>query len=83
VPAIEALTTRETMTTTDVLRAVPLFQGMTDRAIEVVSQIAEDIAYPVGTTIVREGDPGDSFIVIVEGSAAVTQGDNEPGARRR
>jgi CRP-like cAMP-binding protein len=77
VPAIEALTTRETMTTTDVLRAVPLFQGMTDRAIEVVSQIAEDIAYPEGTTIVREGDPGDSFIVIVEGSAAVTQGDNE------
>jgi CRP/FNR family cyclic AMP-dependent transcriptional regulator len=62
------------MTTTDVLRAVPLFQGMTDRAIEVVSQIAEETDYPEGDVIVREGDPGDTFIVIVEGEAAVSQG---------
>ena len=62
------------MTTTDVLRAVPLFQGMTDRAIEVVSQIAEETDYPAGDVIVREGDRGDSFIVIVDGNAAVSQG---------
>jgi CRP-like cAMP-binding protein len=61
------------MTTTDVLRTVPLFQGMTDRAIAAVAEIAEEAGYQQGTVLVREGEPGDSFIVIVDGRASVTQ----------
>jgi CRP-like cAMP-binding protein len=56
------------------LRAVPLFQGMTDRSVEEISQLAEETEFPSGGVLVREGDPGDTFIVIVEGRATVDLG---------
>ena len=61
-------------TRSEVLRSVPLFQGMTDRAIEAIGAIATEANYPTGHVLVREGEPGDSFIVILDGSAEVTQG---------
>mgnify|MGYP003472852746 CR=1 FL=1 len=42
------------MTTTDVLRAVPMFQGMTDRPFAAVSQTAEETDSPEGGVIVPE-----------------------------
>jgi CRP/FNR family cyclic AMP-dependent transcriptional regulator len=62
-------------TTSDVLRSIPLFQGMTDRSVEAIEGLAEETAYPSGALLVREGDPGDSFIVIVTGRATVDRGD--------
>ena len=61
-------------TTADVLRAVPLFGGMTDRSIETIGQLAQPTTFPAGQTLVREGEPGDSFIVLTAGDATVEQG---------
>lgn len=61
-------------TTSDVLRSVPLFHGMTDRTVEAIEGLAEEATYPSGAVLVREGDPGDCFIVIVNGRATVDQG---------
>ena len=58
-------------TTTEVLRSIPLFQGMTDHAVEAIADLAEDASYPSGSELTREGEPGESFIVIVTGRAAV------------
>ena len=60
-------------TTTDTLRAIPLFEGMTDRSIEAISQLAAPVAFDAGSTMLREGDPGDSFLIILHGSASVAQ----------
>lgn len=61
-------------TRSDVLRSVPLFQGMTDRAIEAIAGLAEDAEFPAGAELTREGSSGESFIVIVTGRAAVDVG---------
>ena len=61
-------------TTVDVLRAVPLFEGMTDRSIETISELAEPTTFPAGEALVREGEPGESFIVLTAGEATVEQG---------
>jgi CRP/FNR family transcriptional regulator, cyclic AMP receptor protein len=61
-------------TTADVLRTVPLFQGMTDAAVEAIGGLAEEADFAAGDVLVREGDPGDAFIVIVGGRATVDQG---------
>ena len=58
-------------TISEVLRSIPLFQGMTDRAIEAIAGLAEETSYPVGGELTREGEPGESFIVIVSGRASV------------
>ena len=56
------------------LRRVPLFQGMTDKAIAAIVGLAVEAAYAPGAHLTVEGDPGDSFFVIVEGSAGLTRG---------
>jgi CRP-like cAMP-binding protein len=59
--------------TAEVLREVPLFRGMSDRTIETVSELARPGSFGAGDVLVRQGDAGDSFIVIRTGSATVTK----------
>jgi CRP/FNR family transcriptional regulator, cyclic AMP receptor protein len=61
-------------TKSEVLRSVPLFQGMTDRAIEAIGYLALNTTFARGAVITQEGAPGDSFIVIVTGRANVDVG---------
>ena len=60
-------------TNTDVLRAVPLFAGMTDRSLTSIAELAREATYDPASVIVREGEPGESFVVIVKGGATVDQ----------
>jgi CRP/FNR family cyclic AMP-dependent transcriptional regulator len=55
----------------DVLRAVPLFQGMTDPSIDQIAGLAHEASFSTGSVIFYEGDPGETFLVIVDGRAAV------------
>jgi CRP-like cAMP-binding protein len=57
----------------DLLRTVPLFSGMTDRAVGAVADLAEEITFEAGEPLVTEGEPGDAFYVLIEGVADVTQ----------
>ena len=57
----------------ELLRSVPLFTGMTDTAIESVGGLAHEVTFASGEELVRQGDEGDSFLVIVEGRAGVVQ----------
>ena len=62
------------MASIDVLQTVPLFQGMTDRSIGIIADLAQPATYAPGDALTREGDPGESFIVLTSGSADVAQG---------
>ena len=55
----------------DVLRAVPLFQGMTNSSIDQIAGLAHEASFSTGSVIFYEGDPGETFLVIVDGRAAV------------
>ncbi|MGQ0669836.1 MAG: cyclic nucleotide-binding domain-containing protein [Actinomycetota bacterium] len=57
-----------------VLAHVPLFAGLSQRALRRVSDLAEEVRYMEGAPVVREGDDGDSFYVILEGQAKVVRG---------
>jgi CRP/FNR family cyclic AMP-dependent transcriptional regulator len=59
------------MTTTDILRGVKLFNGMTDRTLEAIAGLASQSTFVDGEQLVREGDAGDTFIVLVDGAARV------------
>ena len=61
-------------TRSDVLRRVPLFYGMTDTAVDAIAGLATEESYRPGTTLVRQGEPGETFIVIATGSASVEAG---------
>ena len=56
---------------TDLLRLVPLFNGMTDRSFEAIADLASETTFGAGDVIVRQGEPGHEFIIIVSGRARV------------
>ncbi len=57
----------------DHLKAVPLFQGMTDQALDAVAALANEVQITDGTTVTEEGEPGDSFYVIVDGQLRISR----------
>ena len=62
------------VTSLDPLRAIPLFRSCSDRSLEVIAGIAQEMSFPTGTVLVREGDAGESLILIRSGAATVEQG---------
>lgn len=61
----------------NVLGTVPLFNGISKRHLRRVADKATLKRYPPLTTIVKTGDAGDAFYVILEGTASVRR----PGKR--
>jgi putative ABC transport system ATP-binding protein len=60
------------MTVTDsILRGAPLFTGMTDRALEAIGDLVSERDFDTDTDLVRQGDPGDSFLILRDGTASV------------
>jgi len=68
----------------DLLKSVPLFSECSKAELARIATLADEIAMPDGTVIIREGDVGREFFVIVEGTVRVTRkgrklGDFGPG----
>jgi CRP-like cAMP-binding protein len=57
----------------ELLRHVPLFSGCSKRELGEIALIADELDLSEGATIIREGERGREFIVLVEGSASVTR----------
>jgi CRP-like cAMP-binding protein len=53
------------------IRRVPLFRDFGDDEIEAVAATVSDRRYGKHQFIVREGDPGDTFFILVKGSVSV------------
>jgi len=54
-----------------VLAGVPLFAGLSRRHLRRIAALARARRFPEGTKIVRAGDPGTAFYVLLDGSARV------------
>lgn len=63
-----------TRPTAELLSRVPLFEGLSKSHLARLASLAEDSSYNAGRVIVRRGDPGKAFYVIVDGQAKVVKG---------
>ena len=52
---------------TPVLRGLPLFAGLNNRHLKRIEWIARTKRYPRSSAVVKAGDPGDAFYVVLEG----------------
>ena len=59
------------------LASVPLFSQCTKRERQIVARHAEIVDLEAGTEMTVEGEPGDSFFVILDGEATVRRGGSE------
>lgn len=55
----------------DALAQVPLFSGLAPRHLRRLSDLTEEQRYMEGASVVREGELGNTFYVILEGEAKV------------
>lgn len=58
----------------DVLALVPMFRGLSRRQLKHVASFCEVADYMAGAAVVKKGDVGDSFYVLLTGQAVVTDG---------
>lgn len=56
------------------LKDVPFFSSLSKRDLTTVAQQMEEIDIPEGKQLVREGDFGHEFFLIVDGTAEVVRG---------
>ena len=64
-------------TKVDLIRTVPLFAGLSKSELAKVASIADEIDLPAEKVLIREGERGREFYVLLEGEADVTRkGDN-------
>jgi CRP/FNR family transcriptional regulator, cyclic AMP receptor protein len=67
---------------TPVLEGVPLFRGLSRRDLRRVAALARTKRFAAGSPIVRAGDPGSAFYVILDGKARVTPPSGRPSILR-
>ena len=58
---------------TELLRRVPLFSSCSKSQLAEIATIADEIEFPSGENLIREGVRGRQFFVIVEGTVKVTK----------
>lgn len=72
-PTAMAMTKKERVA---LLRGVKLFAGLGPKALGEIADLMEEIAFPAGRYIVRQGQVGTGFYIITTGRARVERGDH-------
>jgi CRP-like cAMP-binding protein len=57
----------------ELLRQVTLFSGLSKRDLAQIATIADEIDFPPGKTLIRQGDLGRQFFVVIEGQVEISQ----------
>jgi CRP/FNR family cyclic AMP-dependent transcriptional regulator len=57
-----------------ILRRVPLFADLDDRSLQAVAVLAREQHHKAGDVLMLEGEPGDEFSVIVDGTIRIERG---------
>jgi CRP-like cAMP-binding protein len=58
----------------ELLRKTPLLAGLGRRDLEEVGRLADEVDVKAGHVLMREGDPGREFFVIVDGTVRIDRG---------
>jgi CRP/FNR family transcriptional regulator, cyclic AMP receptor protein len=58
----------------ELMRRVPLFAHCSKRELASIASLADEVDLPEGRVLIREGDRGREFFVLLEGTAEVSKG---------
>jgi CRP/FNR family cyclic AMP-dependent transcriptional regulator len=58
----------------ELMGQAPIFATLTERQLKGLAKSTKVIAYPAGTSIVKQGEPGIAFYIILSGGAEVRNG---------
>jgi CRP-like cAMP-binding protein len=55
------------------LQELPLFAGVSKRHVRKIAALATEARFSTGSRIVRQGEPGNAFFVVLDGEASVVR----------
>jgi CRP-like cAMP-binding protein len=55
----------------DAMRQVPLFSGCSKRELGEIAAIADELQFPPGRDLMKEGSPGREFVIVLDGVVEV------------
>jgi CRP/FNR family transcriptional regulator, cyclic AMP receptor protein len=58
----------------ELLKRTPLLEGLGRKEIEAVGMLVDEVDVPAGHVLMREGDVGREFFVLVDGSVGIDRG---------
>ena len=58
----------------DLIKRVPLFASASKSELAEIASIADEIDLPEGRVVIKEGDSGREFFVLIDGTAEVERG---------
>lgn len=58
-----------------ILKGIKIFEGMDDHLLDEITPLLKPIKCKPGTTIIREGEPGEAMYIIKSGTVKVTRGE--------
>ena len=61
------------------LSQVPMFSACSRKDLGIIAKYVEELSVDAGTDLIREGDAGREFYIIVEGKASLSRGGREIG----
>ena len=61
-----------------VLQELPLFADVSKRHVRKIAKLAKEARFSAGSRIVRRGEPGNAFFVILDGDASVARATGLP-----
>ena len=64
----------------DLIKSVPLFSSASKQELAQIASIADEIDFPEGKVLIREGDSGREFFVLIDGAAEVQRGGKKVAA---
>jgi CRP/FNR family transcriptional regulator, cyclic AMP receptor protein len=61
----------------DLISRVPLFAGCSKKELGMIANLADLIEFPEGKTLMKEGQSGFEFFILVEGGVRVSGGERQ------
>ncbi len=58
----------------ELISRVPLFARCSKKELRMIANLADQIEWPDGKTLIQEGRLGSEFFILIEGTASVSQG---------
>jgi CRP-like cAMP-binding protein len=55
----------------ELLKTVPLFAGLSNRELQRIGELADEVDVPADRVIMRQGESGSEMLVIIDGSARI------------
>lgn len=65
---------RSKSTKVELLRQIPLFKGLSQRQLDQIARLAEEVEEPAGKRLATAGETGHELFIIVEGEVTVKPG---------